>query len=279
MPAYKLKTAPAPLPEIDPIELMMAAVGIKAIVSRKVERIKDSTLNNMAKLGQRIHSMIDTMVNGGDVEYEAEDYDYRATLADLAKGWDIEQVQEMIEQFPPDFAADGAALVVRSQEIIKAMLRDYPITNYQTVAGSDQLTPSNTKMFRFVSVLEVIDHPECAISRMACGGLMQSEVKAMRAVYPTLSEFIDASLFDAITKARAKDEAFQLSFHTEYGVKAWWGRPPISDQSLAKAQMVAKASTDKKKVEQQQAMQPPSRSSAADSPESTALDRAEAASG
>ncbi len=283
MPAYKTTIPQSPLPEIDHVELMMMAVGIKAIVSREVEKISDSKLKAMAKTAAKMHGLITSMVNGDNVEYEAQDHDYRKTLADLARGWDPEQVQEMVDQFPPDMVADGAALVVRSQEIIQSMLKDYPISNYQTVSGSDQLAPSSTKMFRFMSVLEVIDHPECIPGLMQCGGLLQSQVKAMRAVYPTLSEFIDACLFDAITKARAKDDTFQLPFHTEYGVKAWWGRPPISDQSLAKAQMVAKASSDKKKIEgmaaQEQQSNPPSRSKAADSPDSTALERATAASG
>jgi hypothetical protein len=134
-------------------------------------------------------------------------------------------------------------------------------------------------MFRFVNVLEVIDHPECVPYLIHCGGLLQSQVKAMRAVYPTLSEFIDAALFDVITKAKAEDPEFQLPFHTEYGVKAWWGRPPISDQSLAKAQMVAKAATDKKKIEAQQQVQPPSRSQVSNSPDATALEKATATSG
>ena len=273
------KIAPAPLPVVDPVELMMAAIGIKAIVSREVEKISDKTLRDMDKLPERVKELIHQCVTGESVDYEPEPYDYRATLADLARGWDIGQVQAMIEQFPDDFMTAGSALIVRSQEIIKAMLRDYPVTNYQTVAGSDQLTPSNTKMFRFVSVLEVVDHPECIPYLIHCGGLMQSQVKAARAVYPTLSEFIDACLFQEITAARAEDPAFQLPFHVEYGVKAWWGRPPISDQSLAKAQMVAKASTAKKNAQQEQEINPPSRSKVADSPDSTALGRAEAASG
>jgi len=269
----------APLPTVDPVELMMAAIGIKAIVSREVERISEKHLRDMDKMPQRLQEAVKACVNASVVPYEPEPYDYRKTLLDLARGWDIHQVQEMIEQFPSDFAAAGSAVIVRSQEIIKAMLRDYPVTNYQTVAGSDQLTPSNTKMFRFVQVLEVIDHPECVPYLIHCGGLLQSQVKAMRSVYPTLSEFIDACLFQEITAARAKNPDFQLPFHTEFGVKAWWGRPPISDQSLAKAQMVAKAATAKKNQQQQAESKPPSRQSVADSPDSTALGRAEAASG
>jgi hypothetical protein len=270
---------PAPLPTVDPVELMMAAVGIKAIISRKVETISNKQLRDMDDLPERINEAVRVCVDGTSIEYEPEPYDYRQTLQDLALGWDVGQVQAMIEQFPDDFMSAGSALIVRSQEIIKAMLRDYPVTNYQTVAGSDQLTPSNTKMFRFVSVLEVVDHPECIPYLIHCGGLLQSQVKAMRAVYPTLSEFIDAALFQAITAARAKDKSFQLPFRVEYGVKAWWGRPPISDQSLAKAQMVAKAATAKKNAQAQAEAEPPSRQSAADSPDSTALGRAEAASG
>jgi hypothetical protein len=277
----KQQVAASPtLPTVDPVELMMATVGIKAIISREVEPVTKAMLEQMHTLPERIYKDIHTMVNGGDIEYEPEPYNYRKSLQDLAQGWDIEQVQEMTDKFPPGFTKYGQALVIRSQEIIQVMLRDYPMTSYQTVAGSDSLAPSDTKMFRFVNVLTVIDHPECVPYYIHCGGLLQSQVKAMRAVYPTLSEFIDACLFDAITKAKANKKSFQLPFRVEYGVKAWWGRPPISDQSLAKAQMVAKASTSKKQIaEQNQAAPPPTRSDASNSPDTTELQKSGAGAG
>ncbi len=258
----------------------MSGVGIKAIVSRAVEKVTPAMIRDMHELPKRLHDDINRLVNGEDISYEEDTYsDYRKTLDELARGWDPEQVQEMLEQFPGDFQVQASAVVVRSQEIIKAMLKDYPVTQYQTVTGSDPLPPSDTRKFRFMNVLSTIDNPECVPYWMQCGGLMQSQTKAMRAVYPTMSEFIDACLFNAITKAKAKNKNFQLTSHAEYGVKAWWGRPPIGDQALAKAQMVAKAGTAKKQVEAEQQANPPSRSRVSDSPDSTALEKAEAASG
>lgn len=256
----------------------MATVGLRPIISRDVETIGVRKLNQMHTLPERLYKDIERVVNGEEPEYSVTYYDYRETLKDLYQDWDIEQVQKMVDQFPDDFQVAGSALFIRSQEIIQLMIKEYPATMYQTVVGKDRLAPNDTRMFKFINVLEMLDQPECLPYYIHCGGLLQSQVKAMRAVYPTMSEFVDAALFQAITKARANDDNFQLNVATEHGVKAFWGRPPVSDQSLAKAQMAAKSSTMKKEHQEQQA-NPPSRQRTSDSPDATALTKAEAASG
>jgi hypothetical protein len=156
----------------------------------------------------------------------------------------------MVEQFPPNLTMAGHALVVRSQEIIQAMLKDYPVTTYTTVSGSTNLTPSSTRMFKFISVLEVLDHPMCVFNLMQQGALLQSQTKAMRMVYPSMSEAIDAAIFDSTTRAKAAKKSFELPYRAEVGVKAWFGRPPIPGPSLAKAQDIAKQSQAKKQAQQ-----------------------------
>ena len=257
----------------------MATVGIRPIISREVEHIGVRKLNQMHTLPERLYKDIERVVNGEEPEYSVTYYNYRDTLKDLYQDWNVEQVQKMVSQFPAEYQVAGSALVIRSQEIIAAMVKEYPSTIYQTVAGSQQLAPNDTRMFRFINVLEMIDQPECLPYYIHCGGLLQSQVKAMRTIYPTMSEFVDAALFQAITKARAEDENFQLPVNVEHGVKAFWGRPPISDQSLAKAQMAAKSSTIKKQNQEAQQANPPTKQSVSDSPTATNLDSAEAASG
>src|SRR6187551_1334449 len=90
-----------PLPTIDPVELIMSGVGIKAIVSRAVEKVTPAMIRDMHELPKRLHDDINRLVKGEDISYEEDTYsDYRKTLDELARGWDPEQVQEMLEQFP-----------------------------------------------------------------------------------------------------------------------------------------------------------------------------------
>lgn len=221
---------------------MLAAVGMRAVISRKVERITRAQLEEMNTLPRDLTKAARALADGEANPIKYEKVKYRDTLKDLARGWEVEQVADMVAQFPVEYHATGQTLVVKSIQLINAMLKEYPVTSYQTVAGSDQLSPSDTRMFRFISVLEVLDQPLMVFDLMAQGAILQSQVKAMRLVYPSMSAAIDAALFDAVSRKRADKKSFQLPTRAEYGVKAWFGKGPVSTSTLARAQATIKDS-------------------------------------
>ncbi len=80
---------------------------------------------------------------------------------------------------------------------------------------------------------------------MADGSLLQTQVKAVREVYPTLSTAIDAAILEATIKQKAKSKAFELSPRAEIGVRAWFGKGPIPTESLKKAQAAVDRSNER----------------------------------
>lgn len=236
----------SPSAEIDPVEALMVTVGLKAIISRTVEKFRQGDLRRAVMLGKEIQRLARDLVNGELKAAGTSEFNYRPLLKDLARGWDQEQVIEMMAQFPPEFGVHTTGLLIRSKQIIDALLTDYPQTNYVTATGSINLVPSDLKIFKFAQVLEVLVDPLEVFGLMAEGGLLQTQVAIVRRAYPSISDAIDAALLDETVKAKARDKAFELPGLTEIGVRAWYGKGPISTSSLKLAQSAIDTANQRK---------------------------------
>ena len=239
--------APAPLPEIAPVEVLLATIGLKPIISRAVETISSEKLAEMAGMPDEIRRLAKQLVRSESVSVPAyPDFDYRGAVKELAKGWDVQQVIAMIKKFPSQYAATGTALVVKAEATIKQLLQGYPVAQYQTLTGSVNLLPSDMKLFKFVTVLEAIDEPLNVFKFMSSGSLLKSQAHAVRTVYPTLSAAIDAAIMNETIAAKAANKAFELNPRAEYGVKNWFGKPQVGTATFKQAQLNHAVSNQRK---------------------------------
>jgi hypothetical protein len=227
------------LPEIALVEAALSVIGIRTLITRKVERITKGKLAEIAHVPKDVERMARQLVTGKLEATFRSDLNYRATLKDLAAGWDEQQVSDMIEAFPPAYQAVGTAIVVHAKQIMDALMQFYPTSVYQTVAGATNLVPSDVKIWKFVNILEVLDDPLTVFSLMHTGALLKNQAAAVRAVYPSLSAAIDAALAEATIRAKGEKKSFELPPRAERGVKAWNGNGPIDPKLLRAAQATA----------------------------------------
>ena len=238
------------LPPIDPVEALLVTVGLKAVISRQVERFKRSELRRAVELPKEIAGLGRKLVSGELQSGGTSDFHYEGMLKDLARGWDPEQVTAMMAQFPPDIGVHTTGLLVRSKQIVDALITDYPQTNYVTATGSINLVPADKRIFKFVQVLEVLCDPLSVFGLMSDGALLQTQVAAVRKIYPTLSTAIDASILEATLRAKAQSKAFELDPNTEIGVRAWFGKGPLPPEALKQAQAAVGRTKDRKAAAQ-----------------------------
>ncbi len=230
---------------IAPAEACLAVIGLRTIISHKVERITRPTLDRIDGIGKEITRLARDTVNDRLEETWYSDLNYKATLADLARGVDLDQVQAMADEFPTEFRAVGHALTIFASQVIQELQGMIPTSVYMTVSGSTSLLPDDVKLWKFVSILEVLDNPMMVFPLMSTGALLRSQSHAVRVVYPTLSAAIDAALFDATIKAKTAKKSFELPVRTETGVKAWMGQGPVSKGMLQTSQAAAQRNKDK----------------------------------
>lgn len=241
---------------IAPVEAAMAVIGLRAIVSKTVERIKADQLKRIDGIEKEVTRLARDVVNDKLTETFYSDLNYRATLRDLSEGFDLKQVQEMADHFPAQYRDIGLALTAQSSEVIAALMKMVPTSSYETITGAKSLLPSDVKVWRFVSILEVLDDPLLIFPLMNTGALLRSQASAVRKLYPTLSAAVDAALFDATVKAKAKKRSFELAPRAEVGVQAWISTSPTASPAVAaqrKARLQASQTVvQKAKADQEQ---------------------------
>lgn len=243
---------PAPLPEIAPVEILLATIGLKPIISREVETISSEQLGEMAGMPDEIRKMAKQLVHGQGISVpKYQPFDSQAAINDLAKGWDVQQVIDMIKKFPSQYQATGTALVVKAQDTIKQLIQGYPIAQYQTFTGATNLKPTDLKKFKFVSVMDTVNSPLSVFRLMATGMLLKSQAHAVRTVYPTLSATVDAAIMNETISAKAASPAFELPPRAEYGVKNWFQKPQAGAGTLAQAQKNHAVSNQRKDAARQ----------------------------
>jgi hypothetical protein len=228
--------ATLPVPEIAAPEALLATIGIKPVISREVEKVYVSQLREAKDISKKIQKLARDMVNGELEETFDSDVDYKTLAKDLARGFNVKQVQAMVAAFPSTYRAEAAGFIALSTSLAQELAKMYPVSTYQTVTGSINQLPSDLKFWKFVNILSVLDDPLTVFALMATGALLRKQAKAIRLIYPTLSAAIDAAIFQATVAAKVKKKSFELDPRAEIGVKAWNGLPPISPSLMKRFQ-------------------------------------------
>lgn len=213
---------------ISPVEATMAVIGLRTIISKKVERITKPTLDRVDKIGREIERLARDLVNDKLTGAFYSDLNYRAMLSDLADGVELDQVQEMTDNFPDEYRELGLALGAQAPQVVEALMKMAPRSFYETVTGARSLIPSDVAVWKFVSILEVLDDPLLVFPLMNTGALLRSQANAVRTLYPTLAGAIDEALFDATIKAKGRKRSFELAPRAEVGVQCWAGTSPTA---------------------------------------------------
>lgn len=240
------------IPPIAAAESLLVVIGLRTLITQKVERITKSKLDRIRTLPNEVQRLSRDMVNDKLTEGFYSDLNYREMVKDLSKGVDMQQVQDMLNEFPPEYRAAATALLLISGQVIQQLQAEIPTSSYQTVSGMTNLLPDDVRLWKFISILEVLDNPLSIFPLMATGALLRSQAHAVRTLYPTLSAHIDAWILDATIKAKAKTKSFELSPRAEVGVKAWMGQGPMSSGALQSSQAAVKDAKDKQAARIQQ---------------------------
>jgi hypothetical protein len=236
----------APLPKIADVEALLMTVGLRAVISRQVETVTKAKLKTMSAIPKQVADLARKLVNDELSPSFYSDLNYRQAVKELAAGFKIEQVVAMTQKFPREYQVAGSALIIKAQEVVQQLSQLVPVSQYQTLAGSVDLLPADTKLFKFISILEVLDDPLMVFSLMGRGALLKTQANAVRVCYPTLSAAIDAAILQATMTAKSAKKSFELPYRAEYGIKAWFGKGPVPTSTLQKAQAAVARSNAKK---------------------------------
>lgn len=249
--------------DIDPVECALAAIGLKPILSREVERVTMAQVAEMVSLPKRIYKEAKCIVQGEKYKVPTESISYKKMLKELTEQYSEAQLVEMLSKFPPQLHAISAKFLVKAQQTREYLLSILPIQTKQTLLGPENLPPSTLAIRRFTTTFDILDNPMKILTHIACGSLLKSQTDAAKLVYPTLSAAITDALKEAAIDEKAEKKSYQLPAKVAIGSSVWLGQPIVSP----KLQTTLQGNFAKNKAQtpspQQQGSQPSGNSSVA----------------
>ncbi len=220
--------------DLDPVEVALAVIGVRPIISKTVERIGASAVAEMVAYPKRIEKAAREVCRGELSGVPFGDFNYAKTLKDLSEGYDEEQVAEMVAKFPPSMHDLAAEFVVKAAQTVALLTDIFPRQVYEDLLGPKIGIPAELTIRRFVSVLDVIDDPMRLFPLMGSGALLSTQRETVTRIYPTISAGITESLRECAARELARVKSFQFTPNANIGIGTWVGKPQVNAQ-LARA--------------------------------------------
>lgn len=218
---------------IDPGELALAVVGLTPVIKGEMPIFGVEKAREAAAIPAEIDRLARQLVTAApEMPALARPHKYRALLQRLARPLQPAEAAAVAARFQGPGELYAGPFMMKVQQAYEHIRGLFPVSTYRTFAGETQLEPAADKVWRFFLELQVLDDPLLVLRLAGAGGLLASQVRAVRELYPTLSgdpvtpdpQSIDAAIYRAIAARRAEKSTFRLSPRTEYGLAVWFGR-------------------------------------------------------
>lgn len=214
---------------IDQGEAVLAMVGIRPIISRETEKITAPQFHEAADLDGIIERQASKLARGelpGRVDTGGE-LNYDRMLRDLAAGPSDEQLDGMLESFPPERHHDAASFIRAAHRALDYLKAQFPIS----VDASGNLPPPSLRLASFENVLAVLDKPLSVFDLIDANALLGSEVKALEACFPTFLQAVTDAIEDRIVYEQSRVAGWAPPFAP--ALAKLRGTPPIDPKTKA----------------------------------------------
>lgn len=217
--------------DINPAEALLAIIGVRPIISHRIEEITPQEWRNVDNIQSIIRAQAERMVKN-ELEDRVRDFDpimYQKTLGELTQPYKASQVEAMLHQLPPFFTPFLDDFMALSRKTFQYLYQHFPIQVRQSVAGPSNVKPAGRLINKFESLLYILDNPIEVFTLMNEGRLLSYQVEGLKAIYPSVYDYMERSIRSALGDEKVQDKKFQLARKIEFGVQMFLGKSSISD--------------------------------------------------
>lgn len=219
---------------IDPGEAALVVIGLSNVLKRDVPKIGVEKLREIGRVGKDVSAKARDLVAGKlRGKPIPREHSYRALLDRLSRNMSPEEIQGLVDRFPPEASAVSGPFLLVVQQAVAHLKQIFPTSEYVTFTGPRSMTPPDDAVFEFFNRLLVLNAPLVVFDLMASGALLPSQALAVQEFFPTLSKAIKSAVYDAVTKAKAAKASYRLPSRVTVGLDAWLGNPTTDYQPNA----------------------------------------------
>lgn len=210
---------------IEPGEAWAAVIGVKPVLSKRVETITKDQIAEVMRIEDTIAKRARALTKDAIAAFPIDLVDYQRVLTETSEAMDQPQVLAMIRPLPP---ADQLPYMTVAQRQFTALQTAIPKANWSTIAGPQPLPPDLNALVEFSALYAALDDPiSWAFGAMSDGSMGSELAEAVKLVFPTLTAAITAAIMVAVMDRAATSKGkYILPWRTEIGVAAWMGLPP-----------------------------------------------------
>lgn len=218
---------------IDPVEGLLAVLGVRPFIYRDVPMVTKEHTARVGRLPATIQAQARALCRGELTGVGISALDYDKTLRVLYEDYAPLDFEAATKALAKNAAELDAPLLAKVGDVIQYLRSIFPRDSYTTLEGQDQLEPNVYDVIAFTAILDALDDPLTVFRGMSDGSVSGTQIKAVHALYPTLSAAIDEAVTEMPAEMRAAKASFNLAWDTEIGINKWLGRPPV-DADLVK---------------------------------------------
>lgn len=225
-------------------ELALAQMGVSSIIDGEAPKMGIMRIENALALPKRIPELARQAVRGKLKYYpEKRKHKYTDLLERMAANLPQEEIQQLVELFPSEAHAMASEFSIIIQHTLESLKQLIPVSTITSFTGPRSILPSDDRLWKFFNQLELLNDPLKVFNMISVGALLKSQSEAVQEIYPTVSDEITKSLYEAVAEAVTEKEGFRLAPRVEYGLGNWLGRRTVEYQAPRKQEEPAPRAT------------------------------------
>lgn len=213
---------------IDPSEGLLAEIGVDPIIKDDMPKISMALVLRAAEVMRNIDASVARMVRGDHAKTTLpRNHNYKDLLDRLTQPFPPEETQQIIDSFPPEEHELAGPFALLCQHAFEEIRTFFPVSKVVNFAGPKNIQPTSDRVWHFFNQLSVLNAPLRIADLIGSAALLKSQVVAMRSIYPTISQYYDHAIIEAVIEARAENDDYQLPPRAEVGVAVWRGNKVV----------------------------------------------------
>lgn len=218
---------------IDPAEGLLSVIGLRPFIYRDVPMVTKEHIAQAVRLPATIEGLARELCRGDLKGVGIKALDQKKMLRVLYEDFSPLDFEATTKALAKNAADLDAPLLAKVGDAIQYLRGIFPRESFATLEGQDQLEPNEYDVIAFTAVLDALDNPLTVFNGMSNGSVLGTQIKAVRAMYPTIAEAIDEAVTEMPAEMRAAKASFNLDWNTEIGINKWLGRPPVDTELVA----------------------------------------------
>jgi hypothetical protein len=198
---------------VDPAEAIAAVVGVRPLLTSTFERITAPMWDQIGGIEAKIYRLARDLARGKLDHAEFPVVDYDQFLDALSEEVDPAQIESIVAQFPLELHEVTTDYLGQTGKELRFLRGKFPISQVKTVFGAQNVPPSDTAVFAFEDVFEVVDRPLTVFEMVDSGRLTSDQALALMQLFPSLYKAIVTAIVQRVVlEGAAQGDDFDPHF-------------------------------------------------------------------